>query len=1561
MSKLNPIERSQYIYEQYKEYLKSSFYFGDEELQRLYEDELEYQKLFKGPYVALDLPFQRGATLNDLIEEGIVCSSFRKLGNIDFDRPLYMHQEQSLRLIGSGHSAVITTGTGSGKTECFLFPILNELLHEVELGNRDIGIRAIFLYPMNALVNDQIDRVRKMLENCPDITFGFFTGDTPETISKNFRDKYREENGVSLPLNELVSREEIRANPPHLLFTNYSMLEYLLIRPNDYALFKPERLNNWKYVVLDEAHTYTGSLGIELSMLMRRLTGMAKEKPKFILTSATLGKQGESEKEIVEFARKMTSAKFEISDIIYSSRIQLRRELVSYRIDGQVYIDLKQNLNNISNMKRVANSYLKGDFEQASILLYELLSRDSNVFELYKCLKDCSEDYHTILDTALPHLTDTQLSALIDLINAAEKNGIGLFELKYHSFIRPLAGAYIAFGKSPKLSLTKTNYINGRKAFELGNCRYCSTPYIIGKVCRNPMDQLNYLFQNKEVDIYENYGENEHVQLDYFIMGSSICEESDVSTTEEYILCGKCGAIFEAKNLNALQCQCGKKYQIHVFKVIEKQEKKGDFPSSNNIHQCPYCGRKNRGGIVKNLNLGKESGTAVTAQILLESLEDNDSDKKTVSTISLKPRSRRSAKDKSPDKVKQFLSFSDSRQQASFAAAFFDMEHIRMLYKRIIWKLIERNQYQVLSFEEIAAELTHYIKERDLFDNSLDAHKNAWIALLVDLLKVDGSFDGEGLGLYYFALDLDEIMSQLDDEAVEETFGEYNLNKSDLETLIQVVFSIFKTTPAINYTKSTLSPEEKTKFLGYRRFDNYIMFQSSKALKNIRSFLPVSSDENRIVRYVKNVCNCDSDEAKQILEILFYNIGIEGGIFQKHATKDAYQINTNQFVLKNYKKSKYYCCSKCGRVTPFNIHNVCPEDRCSGVLKETDPDVYFARNYFRRQYLHKKIEKIVVKEHTAQLSRKQARDYQNAFKSKKINILSCSTTFEMGVDIGDLETVFMRNVPPTPANSVQRAGRAGRRKDSSAYILTYCGIGSHDYTYFLHPEKMISGVIRPPHFNVLNKKIILRHLVAASLGFFFRENPSFFKNIDSFVFHDGANQFRKYLKLHPQNLCEYIDTQVIPEKIYSAYHDFRWYDEMEEKDEQLNYFEELFRQTLKEYEKAKDDAVSSEQYSAAAYFTGLISNLRKMRVIDSLSKYCVIPKYGFPVDVVPLQIYENGILNNKYDLDRDLRVAISEYAPSSEIIVDGKKYTSQYITLPKSGELAKNYFCHCPACGKVNVYISNRNSGKCKYCEHDIDTAVSEFFIEPIYGFKTGITKESTQKKPKRSYAGEISYLGGGIKDDEKLLLNDAIMIETSSNDELLVMNRSDFYMCSCPTCGYSEIAPKGNITPFRVKEHKNYRQFTCTNDRLDRMKIAHRFQTDVARFTIPSIKAVSGVDYAKALSFLYAFLEGISIIFNIERNDIDGIIEHNTHMQCYDILLFDNVPGGAGHVKRLMDRESIISALRAALDKVSQECCDENTSCYNCLRNYYNQSYHEKLRRNYAIEVLEMLLQKIE
>lgn len=513
MSKRNPIERSQYINNQYKEYLRSSFEFKTPKLQKLFEQQLEVEDLFKGPYVDLNLPFQRGMSLDEMIADGAVCKSFHRLGDMNFERPLYSHQEESIRHICSGRSAIITTGTGSGKTESFLYPILNELMSDVENGNREVGVRAIFLYPMNALVNDQIDRVRKILTQCPEITYGFFTGETKESIQKDYREKYGAENDTFIPENELVSREEIRKNPPHLLFTNYSMLEYLLIRPNDYSIFAPERLNNWKFVVLDEAHSYYGSLGIELSLLMRRLTGLAPKKPRFILTSATLGEQGKSESEIVNFARSLTSASFDIQDIIFSKRITLSNSKLSYTIAGEDYSEIKKAKHDIQTVRTIGNKYKNIDSMELKSYLYELFVGDRNVFHLYEVLKDGSKSFKSILANFNNQIMSEQLIDLIDLINMAEKDGIGIFDLKYHSFVRPLAGAYVTLGDDPQLSLTKTNMIGELKAFEAGNCRYCNSPYIIGKIQRNEADGLEYLYQNKEVDIYENYGNNEFVSI----------------------------------------------------------------------------------------------------------------------------------------------------------------------------------------------------------------------------------------------------------------------------------------------------------------------------------------------------------------------------------------------------------------------------------------------------------------------------------------------------------------------------------------------------------------------------------------------------------------------------------------------------------------------------------------------------------------------------------------------------------------------------------------------------------------------------------------------------------------------------------------------------------------------------------------------------------------------------------------------------------------------------------------------------------------------------------------
>ena len=964
--------------------------------------------------------------------------------------------------------------------------------------------------------------------------------------------------------------------------------------------------------------------------------------------------------------------------------------------------------------------------------------------------------------------------------------------------------------------------------------------------------------------------------------------------------------------------------------------------------------------------MGKDEGTALIAQMLYEAIDEGDQEIKQVKKISLKPMNKVAGTSKK-ENVKQYLAFSDSRQQASFAALFFDENHVRMLRKRLIWEMIVKNGYKDMGVDELASYLTEEIKTKDLFHNNMSAHKNAWAAIMVDLLRVDGSYDSEGLGLYYFDLDIYKILNELTDEEVEETFAQYNckMNKDELNILMQVVLGVFKIASAINYAKATLTPDEKKDILEYRRFDIYVMFNCPKTTKNIRSFLPVKGDENMVVRYVKKVFGCGSEDAKNALEIIFSLLvqasevaGSEKILF-KHEKKDAYQIEASRYVLKNYKTSKFYQCSKCGKLTPYNLRGKCTQDRCIGILSEVDPDEVLAMNFYRNQYKKKKIESIVIQEHTAQLERKQAKEYQIDFKNKKINILSCSTTFEMGIDIGGLETVFMRNVPPTPANYVQRAGRAGRRKDSAAYILTYCGIGSHDYTYFMEPEKMISGVINPPCFNVLNKKIIVRHLMATSLGYFFRLNPEMFKSLEALVVNGGTEMFKQYMLSHPEDLNNYINDKIIPERQYDEYKNFKWIDEVGGEDEKMTHFSESILEMIKEYEKAKELAIKEDRGSDSDYYKNQIEKLKKQNVLESLSRYCVIPKYGFPVDVVDLQVYENGKPTNKYAMSRDLKIAISEYAPDSEVIVDKNKYTSKYITLKKNSQFTRNWFVTCPSCNKTNIFLSRGDNIKCRYCGQDIEIVAAEYYIEPSYGFKSGETKETTYLKPKRSYAGEVTYVGGGKTDETRLVIGSVLGVETSSDDELLVMNKSGFYMC--PECGYSDIVKKGIKMPQTLKMHKNYKQYNCPNDTLEYIRLGHKFETDVARFTIPMLDSVDKISFPQALSFLYAFLEGVSIALGIERTDIDGVLEFNLDMQSYDILLYDNVPGGAGHVKRLLSKDAIVGSLKASLDKVSKECCDENTSCYNCLRNYYNQSYHNKLVRKLARNFINRLLREIE
>lgn len=289
MSTLNPIKTAADIKNRYIQYLLTTFKINDKNIEKQFKDELyKNGKLSKGPYLEVSNSFKKGRSINELIQDSILVKEFNNFKSHSFpfqnkDVNIYFHQEQAIIRATSGENIIVSTGTGSGKTEIFLIPILNQLLKEKEEGKLSPGVRALILYPMNALVNDQIERFRKLLKDYPEITFGKFTGETEQTEKKAKKIQEEQIKSNNIIPNEIISRDKMRENPPHILITNYAMLEYLMLRPEDNVFFNGPYSKEWKFIVLDEAHTYKGALGIEVSMLLRRLKETIKKQEIFNL------------------------------------------------------------------------------------------------------------------------------------------------------------------------------------------------------------------------------------------------------------------------------------------------------------------------------------------------------------------------------------------------------------------------------------------------------------------------------------------------------------------------------------------------------------------------------------------------------------------------------------------------------------------------------------------------------------------------------------------------------------------------------------------------------------------------------------------------------------------------------------------------------------------------------------------------------------------------------------------------------------------------------------------------------------------------------------------------------------------------------------------------------------------------------------------------------------------------------------------------------------------------------------------------------------------------------
>ena len=249
--------------------------------------------------------------------------------------------------------------------------------------------------------------------------------------------------------------------------------------------------------------------------------------------------------------------------------------------------------------------------------------------------------------------------------------------------------------------------------------------------------------------------------------------------------------------------------------------------------------------------------------------------------------------------------------------------------------------------------------------------------------------------------------------------------------------------------------------------------------------------------------------------------------------------------------------------------------------------------------------------------------------------------------------------------------------------------------------------------------------------------------------------------------------------------------------------------------------------------------------------------------------------------------------------------------------------------------------------ENDIP---EKYFVVPNRGFRSDGKRSTTRTiKPKKVYSNEIEYIGNGTCESKVDYKGRAIM-ESNVDDELLVLNTNPFYMCH--ECGYTIIDNTDPTKPTVKKKHSmGYGDCGCTT--LQRIDLGYHFKTDVVKFNL-----TRNFQKEEMYSFLYAFLNGFSTTFDIERNDINGLVVLESN-STYSIVVYDDVPGGAGYVNLLLDESNLTKVLTKALHDISNCTCDVDTACYNCLKDYKNQKKHKFLKRSYAISVLKYLLNK--
>ncbi|HNB50471.1 MAG TPA: DUF1998 domain-containing protein [Anaerolineales bacterium] len=1191
-----------------------------------------------------------------------------------------------------------------------------------------------------------------------------------------------------------------------------------------------------------------------------------------------------------------------------------------------------------------------------------------------------------------------------------DKESTSLLPARYHLFARALEGGFICLNEEAHRKNHSSRLFLKRReicpdchslVYELSTCTRCGTAYIIGKIIKDGN-------LNKLVDAQSNQG-NVLAQKKVFVLSDgkihldedeSVAEQVDTDETFKdtvaWMLCLGCGAITPGAHL-LNPCTCATTIPKQRLYEVETKD-------PENLKTCVACGARSNSQIVYRLLTGQDAPVGVLATALYQSLPPSDNPEDQYL----------------PGAGRKLLTFSDSRQDAAFFAPYLDRTYQQILRRRLILQTLledEDGRTGRLRLKDVARKLLPKVEQTGYFrdEDSYDERKRIitqW--LMQEVIAFDRRISLEGLGLLHFRLARPTRW-----QAPPQLLGHpWNLSQDEAWSLLAILLDTLRLQGCLHFPDS-VDPRDEA--FAPRNREVFFREEKADAKLNVFSWLPTQGSNRRMDILLKLLAHTaphlDTSQrniiANEALVGIWQHLINEPSLknylhYQnKSQTGAVYQLQNEFWELFpiNDELAPLYECSTCHSLYFTSVKGLCPTYNCKGELQKFAPDNYlWLENHYRKLYQQLIPIPIQVEEHTAQWTPETASQKQEKFVQGDINVLSCSTTFELGVDVGELQAVLMRNMPPTTANYVQRAGRAGRRKDSAALSLTFAQRRSHDLSYYSYPERMVSGEIHPPVVSLLNEKIIRRHAHSVLMSGFFRqayeEDGSEFKTVGRFYTNiagqmPGYERLKKYIAQKPSDILEALE-RIIPVEMHvemdlSGWGWLSYLTNLDQGDQTVTEIEQVLDRSVaevtgdialvQEFEhKARDEG----DYYKAGHFKQVRETILKRELLGFLGSRNVLPKYGFPVDVVELRTNHLHLPEaQQVELQRDLRIAISEYAPGGEVVAAKRIWRSGGILKPPTKDWQRYHFAICPSC-KSFIHSQGQLEPNCPICQENIFKFGAQnrnirpgIFIEPEFGFvvESGEPKKSGEKRPDRIYASQVFFAEYRIPGTERPFTTSFEPVEALSNDPNVSLEKrysrygwlalvnagttgNGFRVCKF--CGFSEPSVqqiKAKMSQTGNRKHKNPVSGRDCTGPMESLSLGHKFMTDILELKLNGMLAYA-LEWDTWSSVLYALLEGASAALGIRRDDLDGTLHSYTGGSAPTIVLYDNVPGGAGHVRRIAD--NLLETVRGAYERVRSDCCGPETSCYECLRNFRNQPYHDLLKRGLAKDFLEKWVSEI-